>query len=270
MAFDADFAEHFAERFKAEDPDAQYKRQRTVTRRDLVAATYDDIMAKRKAGYSFEGIAAHFAKLGAPIRVSTLKSYVVRLGRAPKPRRSSGSSRARVPAASSASVSKGNTAPIEEPPSVLPANGAVTDDRAPETPAGGRERMQNEAPCVPPADRKVDAAALAQKDFGAGSANNGTSHADQNAVLDDTKACSVTAVPPSEVGQPVAGNAPEGTNPRQANAPERDSPACSPAADDDAPSVAPEKVLSLSEIRALPRAASSSFAVPRRKPLNEL
>ena len=91
MTFDEEFARRFAEQFQDEDPDVQYKRPRSVSRRDLVAASYEAIIAKRRAGYSFEGIAAHFAKLGAPISVATLKSYVLRYAGGTLPARRTGS-----------------------------------------------------------------------------------------------------------------------------------------------------------------------------------
>lgn len=80
MSFDTDFAEQLTARFREGNPDDKYKRKPVVSRRELVAALYEDIMAKRSAGYSVEGIAAYFGTLGAPIKVSTLKSYLMRCG----------------------------------------------------------------------------------------------------------------------------------------------------------------------------------------------
>lgn len=76
VPIDEAFAARFLERFEREDPDARYKRERRITRRDLVARSYNAIVAKRNAGFTFEGIAAHFANLGAPIGVATLKTYM--------------------------------------------------------------------------------------------------------------------------------------------------------------------------------------------------
>jgi hypothetical protein len=78
MTFDNEFAEQITARFREGNPDDKYKRKPVVSRRELVAGLYEDIMAKRTAGYSVEGIAAYFGTLGAPIKVSTLKSYLVR------------------------------------------------------------------------------------------------------------------------------------------------------------------------------------------------
>ena len=80
MSFDTEFAEQLTARFREGNPDDKYKRKPVVSRRELVATLYEDIMAKRSAGYSVEGIAAYFGTLGAPIKVSTLKSYLMRCG----------------------------------------------------------------------------------------------------------------------------------------------------------------------------------------------
>ena len=76
MFIDEVFAQRFVERFAAEDPDPRYKQVRPISRRELVARSYGKLVAKRRAGYSYEGIAAQFTTLGVPIRVSTLKNYL--------------------------------------------------------------------------------------------------------------------------------------------------------------------------------------------------
>jgi hypothetical protein len=76
IVFNDDFAQRFAERLAAEDPEPQYKRRRAWSRRELVAKSYETIMRKRRDGYSFEGIAKQFAALGLPISIATLKHYL--------------------------------------------------------------------------------------------------------------------------------------------------------------------------------------------------
>jgi hypothetical protein len=71
-----EFARRFAERLAAEDPEPQYKRARPLSRREIVSQSYETIMRKRRAGYSFEGIAIQFAALGLPISIATLKNYL--------------------------------------------------------------------------------------------------------------------------------------------------------------------------------------------------
>ena len=72
----------FAERFRNGQPDEAYKRQRPLTRRELVARVKPSIEQFRREGYSWEGIAEYFATLGVPMSVATLKNY---LRRSPRP-----------------------------------------------------------------------------------------------------------------------------------------------------------------------------------------
>jgi hypothetical protein len=95
MAFDTDFARQLTERFRDGTPEEKYKRKAVVSRREIVAGLYDDIMAQRSAGYSFEGIAAYFGSLGAPIKVSTLKSYLLRCAERPSPGQKAGAGQTR-------------------------------------------------------------------------------------------------------------------------------------------------------------------------------
>jgi hypothetical protein len=95
MAFDTDFAQRLTARFRDGTPDDKYKQKPVVTRREIVAGLYGDIMAQRSAGYSLEGIAAYFGSLGAPIKVSTLKSYLLRCGKRPSPGQKTGAGQTR-------------------------------------------------------------------------------------------------------------------------------------------------------------------------------
>lgn len=61
-----EFARRFAERLAAEDPEPQYRRERAVSRREIVSQSYETIMRKRRAGYSFEGIASNSPHLVCP------------------------------------------------------------------------------------------------------------------------------------------------------------------------------------------------------------
>lgn len=76
MTFDEDFALRLAAQLEAEDPDPSFKRSRSLSRRQLVAKSYDILTAKRRAGYSLEGIAAQLETLGMPIKVATLERYL--------------------------------------------------------------------------------------------------------------------------------------------------------------------------------------------------
>ena len=81
MTLNEDAARNIADQFLKAEPDARYKQARPVSSRELVNSMYESIMAKRKAGYTFEGIAALLKSLGAPMSVSTLKSYLLAAGR---------------------------------------------------------------------------------------------------------------------------------------------------------------------------------------------
>lgn len=260
MAFDVEFAERFAERFKRENPDERYKRKRTVTRRDLVAASYEDIIAKRKAGYSFEGIAAHFEQLGAPIRLSTLKSYVLRLARGLRPRRSAGAARAR--GATSRSRPPKQEPGLQQPP---PASAMATPQQSPKPDAGSRERIRYESP---PA-RRADVEAIDAAERPAKARSDVIARADESVVVDDGGHEAAVVLAPSSDGGPPPITAPEATTPHEALPPKHDPPPAARPADIPPLGTEPtEKALTLAEIRAV--APSSSFAVPRRKPLHEL
>jgi hypothetical protein len=88
--FDEEFARRFAERLEAEEPDPRYKRGRQVTRRELVASSYAVIMARRRAGFTLQGIAAQCEALGLPITVATLLRYLQQHARATLPAQSHG------------------------------------------------------------------------------------------------------------------------------------------------------------------------------------
>ena len=65
MTINEDSARRIVERFQNAEPDGRYKQPRAVSRRELVGSLYEAIMAKRRAGYSFEGIASQLEELGA-------------------------------------------------------------------------------------------------------------------------------------------------------------------------------------------------------------
>lgn len=67
----------FATQFRNGQPDEAHKRQRP-TKRDLVASVKPTIEQFRRDGYSWEGIAEYFGKLGVPLSVATLKNYLRR------------------------------------------------------------------------------------------------------------------------------------------------------------------------------------------------
>lgn len=76
MTFDEDFALRLAAHLESEDPDPRFKRARSVSRRELIANSYEVLMAKRRAGYSLDGLAAQIAAFGMRISASTLERYL--------------------------------------------------------------------------------------------------------------------------------------------------------------------------------------------------
>lgn len=68
----------FEQQFRRGQPDAAHKKQRRVTRKDLVARVRPTIVNFRAVGYSWEGISEYFSTLGVPISVATLKQYLRR------------------------------------------------------------------------------------------------------------------------------------------------------------------------------------------------
>lgn len=76
MTFDEDFARRLAAQLEAEDPDPRFKRSRSLSRRELVAHSYEVLTAKRRAGYTLEGLTAQLEALGMPISVATLERYL--------------------------------------------------------------------------------------------------------------------------------------------------------------------------------------------------
>ncbi len=77
-SFTEEFGREFAERFKREAPPIT-PTPRKLSKRELLESVFPEVIQYLEAGYSHAAIAAHFTRLGVPIRTSTLKSYVLRI-----------------------------------------------------------------------------------------------------------------------------------------------------------------------------------------------
>jgi hypothetical protein len=146
MAFDETFFRKLTEQFRAQAPDERYKVARNISRRELVARLHDDIIAKRKAGYSLEGIAAQFEELGAPIRPSTLQKYLRRPRDTKRARR--GTEPTHAPRSTSPRLAPTNSRahkPIDHDPIPL-GSIAPNTPTARHSPAAGLSKAQDPTP----------------------------------------------------------------------------------------------------------------------------